>query len=103
MPFERLGDGPHWWSLAAMGFSTFFWLALLGVLVWAASRYLGRRQSEPVPVVDAEPSAVELLRRRYVMGEIDVETFDAMLHHLMVTERGSPSRYEESSARGPIL
>lgn len=103
MPFERFGDGPHWWSLAAMGFSTFFWLALLGVLIWAATRYLGRRQSEPVPVVDAEPSAVELLRRRYVMGEIDVETFDAMLHHLMVTERGGSSRYEESSARGPIL
>jgi hypothetical protein len=56
-----------------------------------------------VPVVDAEPSAVELLRRRYVMGELDVETFDAMLHHLMVTERGGSSRYEESSARGPIL
>ena len=103
MPFERFGDGPHWWSLAAMGFSTLFWLALLGVLVWAASRYLGRRQSEPVPVVDAEPSAVELLRRRYVMGEIDVETFDAMLHHLMVTERGGSSRYEEPTARGPIL
>ena len=103
MPFERFGDGPHWWSLAAMGFSTLFWLALLGMLVWAASRYLGRRQSEPVPVVDDEPSAVELLRRRYVMGEIDVETFDAMLHHLMVTERGGSSRYEESSARGLIL
>jgi hypothetical protein len=22
MPFERFGDGPHWWSLAAMGLST---------------------------------------------------------------------------------
>jgi uncharacterized membrane protein len=102
MPFERFGDGPHWWSLAAMGFSTLFWLALLGALIWAATRYLGQRQPEPVPVVDAEPSAVELLRRRYVMGEIDVETFDTMLHHLMVTEHGGSSRYEEPP-RSPIL
>src|SRR5260370_34762683 len=103
MPFERFGDGPRWWSLAAMGFSTLFWLALLGVLVWAASRYLGRRQSEPVPVVDAEPSAVQLLRHRYVMGEIDVETLDAKLHHLMVAARRRSSRYQESPARGPTL
>src|SRR5690349_6220488 len=103
MQFERFEDGPHRLSLAAMRLATLTYLALLGVLVWPAPRYLGQRQSEPVAVVDAGPSAVELLRRCYVMGVIDVETFDAMLHHLMVTERGGSSRYEESSARGPIL
>src|SRR5258708_19737249 len=84
MPFERFGDGPHWWTLAAMGFSTLFWLALLGVLVWAASRYLGRRQSEPVPVVDAEPAAVELLRRPHALGQIAAETPPPLPPHLLL-------------------
>jgi len=103
MPFERFGDGPHWWSLAAMGVSTLFWLALLGVLVWAASRYLGRRQSEPVPVVDAEPSAgraaaAPLRDGRDRRGDLRCDAPSPDGHRAR-----RPSRYKESSARGPIL
>lgn len=45
-------------------------------------------QARRVRVV-AEPSAVELLRRRYVLGEIDMLTFEEMLDELLATERSS--------------
>jgi hypothetical protein len=35
---------------------------------------------------DEEPSALELLRRRYILGQIDVETFEEMLVEVLELE-----------------
>lgn len=78
-----------WWALANWGLSTLLWLAFFGLLIWAASGYFRQNRAAPTPPAETEVPAIELLRRRYVTGEIDVDTFDAMLHHLLVSDEAS--------------
>ena len=63
-----------------------FWLALLGLAIWALIRWLGRSvlhgKYKNVLSTEEEPSAQEILRRRYARGEIDAETFEQMRQHL---------------------
>ena len=62
------------------------WLALLGLIVWAAVRYFQRAQAAPTTLPSPAPSALELLRQRYVRGEIDLETFETMSRHVIASE-----------------
>jgi hypothetical protein len=39
------------------------------------------------PLTADDPSAFELLRRRYVVGEIDTPTFEEMTGRLLLSER----------------
>lgn len=61
------------------------WIAVPLLLAWAAIR-----AARPQPVIAAaeEPqiSAMEMLRRRYVLGDIDETTFEQMLEHLLDSE-----------------
>ncbi len=94
MPHEHFGHGfyagPHWplfERLLMGGLSTLFWLAVLGALAWAVLRFVRRREAARPPVAfENEPSAIELVRRRYALGEIDVETFEAMTVQLLASE-----------------
>ena len=64
------------WNLA--------WLVLLGLAIWALVRWLIRSAS-PSKHQDfspAEPSALEILQRRYARGEIDAITFEQMRERL---------------------
>jgi uncharacterized membrane protein len=78
--------------------SNLFWLAILIALVVAVVRLLARGsatpfaphhegpffrpQSQPQP----QPSAMEILRRRYARGEIDAVTFDQMRERIEASE-----------------
>jgi uncharacterized membrane protein len=66
------------------------WLALLSIIAWAAIRWFIQRQraaESRQPMIEPNRlSALELLRRRYVLGEIDVMTFEVMLEHLVASE-----------------
>lgn len=72
-------------------------LTLLGLLIWLAGRAIfgrGRNQPAVSPAVASvgtggTVSAVELLRQRYARGEIDGDTFQAMLAQLRAS--GSPT------------
>ena len=69
-----------WPMMLWMVFWNFFWLALVGVAVWALVRWVARMplrsgSQRPVPT---EPSAQEILRQRYARGEIDTPTFEQM-------------------------
>lgn len=94
MPHEHFEPGfyagPHWplWErLLLGGLSTLFWLAILGALAWAVVRFVRQRNAARPPVAFAnEPSAMELVRRRYALGEIDVATFEAMTVQLLASE-----------------
>ncbi len=93
MPHEYFGDGfyagPHWSLLERLlvgGLFTLFWLAVIAALAWAALRFLSRRNAAPPIAYAAEPSALELARRRYALGEINVETFEAMTAQLLASE-----------------
>ena len=76
-------DGMMLAHIVASGLFSLLWLVVLGAAIWGATRLLADRQ--PTAAI-AEPSALELLRRRYVQGEIDVTTFEEMLEYLFATE-----------------
>ena len=59
-----------------------------GLLIWAALRLTSPRTSaitEPA-LTSAAPTAAQQLRRRYVLGEIDVMTFEDMLERIFASE-----------------
>jgi putative membrane protein len=66
-----------------------FWLVILALLIWGLIRLLTtRRRHMHMPpyytpgMPPAQPSAMEILRRRYARGEIDTATFDSMRERL---------------------
>ncbi len=60
------------------------WLVPLAVMLWAAMRPTA--QAVERPATPPQPTAMELLRQRYVLGEIDAMTFEEMLEHVMASE-----------------
>jgi hypothetical protein len=82
--------------LLLSGLSLLPWLAVLGLLAWAALRSWSQQRSAPQtePALGvAGTSAAELLRLRYVLGEIDAVTFEEMLEHILASEaREDPVR-----------
>jgi putative membrane protein len=81
----------------------FFWLIILGLLIWALIRRFSSRR--PMAFYRQEPfynpgmhpgtpptqhSAMEILRQRYARGEIDATTFDQMRERL--ESSGGPSQ-----------
>jgi hypothetical protein len=87
-PYGAYGPGP--WSPVAqlifLGLSNLFWVGLIGLVVWTAIQSFRSGDRTPLPSPVPEPSPLELLRRRYVMGEIDVVTFEEMLQQLLESE-----------------
>jgi putative membrane protein len=72
--------GWSWGGALFMVLSSLFWLGVLGLLLWAAIRWASaftRTSNAP-----SEPSAREILARRYARGEIDIATYEDMLAHL---------------------
>ena len=91
--YHHFDPGPSPWApspfaqLLYFGFSNLFWIGLLGILLWSAIRSLHYQdRASSLPRQAEEPSALELLRRRYVLGEIDVATFEEMLQELLESE-----------------
>jgi hypothetical protein len=66
-----------------------FWLAALGLLIWALVRWLGSRPQTPPP----GPSALEILRQRYARGEIGTATFE----HGSLKRFGPSGQVEQSN------
>ena len=83
------GGGHLWMGLAFMALSLLLWLGIPALLVWAALRWvaprlrgLGLTGAAPV----AQPSAIETLRHRYALGEIDTTTFEQMVERILASE-----------------
>jgi putative membrane protein len=73
----------HDMGVGAWIFMTVFWIALLGVIVWALTSLSDRGQpSEP------RERPEEILDRRLAAGEIDVKTYDELRARL----RGSAEK-----------
>ena len=72
------------WGWFGAGFMMVFWVALLGVAVWAIVRLTNRADSRPAqPAAGAdEPSAQDVLDRRLASGEITVEEHTRLSGHL---------------------
>lgn len=82
-------NGNWGWMLLVMLLNAAIWIALIGLLIWAVSRWLTGRPTSGRPV-DQAPSAMEILRARYARGEIDEATFERMRQQLEAA--GAPDR-----------
>ncbi len=93
-----------WLGLIFMGLSALLWLGIPALLVWAALRWVAPRIRGPLgqafgtPVSAAQPSAIETLRHRYALGEIDAPTFEQMVERILASE----ARERESGDGPPI-
>lgn len=81
------GPGYGWAGFGMMLFWTLVFLALVGLMVWAIARGWQSRNlpMQPPPGTrppQEEPSALEILRRRFARGEIDAATYEAMRERL---------------------
>ena len=96
---DQYGPGGHeWLPLFFMGMSLLWIVAPIAfttLYLW----WRGRR-ARPLLAAGGEgaPSAFEQLRRRYVVGEIDVATFEEMTGRLLISEH-----LEETAERRPPL
>ncbi len=71
-----MGYGMHEWSWAWMLTGGIFWVAVLGIIVWAVTRVAALRQ-------ESHPQdAGDVLDQRYAAGDIDRETYQRMLADL---------------------
>lgn len=74
--------GLNWADALWMGFWTVLWVVLLGLVLWGVLRLLARRPGASSAHVwriqSDEPSALEILNRRYARGEIDAADYDEM-------------------------
>ncbi len=81
-----------WFLLPLLLLGKFFWLVVLGLLIWGVVRRFSARRTPfyrpGVPPV--QPSAMEILRQRYARGEIDAVAFDQMRERLEASS--GPSR-----------
>ncbi|MGZ3666003.1 MAG: SHOCT domain-containing protein [Ktedonobacterales bacterium] len=98
--------------LFGLGFMLLFWGLLFGIPAWFIVRRFGRNRwramaapryptAQTVSAPPA-PSAMEILRRRYVQGEIDHATFEEMMHNLaasLAREQQIPWPNASASAR----
>ena len=96
------------------GLSRLLWIALIGLLIWSLIRWARMRRmrwGQPMtpymphapytgqpfgtPTTDGprpnapvqQPTALEILNRRYANGEIDVATFENMRERILASQR----------------
>ena len=64
-----------------------FWVALLGLILWAVGRLLPGSSGETMH--NNSESALEILDRRIANGEIEMHDWQAQRNALMATQKGS--------------
>jgi uncharacterized membrane protein len=84
--------------------NTLFWLAVAGLAIWLAYRWLRPRVHQPamrsamlgqyVSMASSSFSALEILRRRYAAGEIDGLTFEQMRERLKASYAADDEGYD---------
>lgn len=65
-------DG-HWFG---GGFMWIFWIALILIIFWGARSYTGSGASD-------KQSAIDILKKRYALGEINKDEYDAKKRGLL--------------------
>ena len=67
-----------------MLFMTFFWVAIIVLAIWLVSKlFSGRAGTDIAPTqLPQPPTADEILKQRYVRGEITKEQFEEMRRNL---------------------
>lgn len=75
----HMGDGWGWWMVVGTVWMVAFW----ALLIWGISVLVNRGRDGVASAPPAhEPSALEILERRYARGEISTEEFEEMRRRL---------------------
>lgn len=67
-------DGMGWWMLFGGMWMVVFWAAVIGVVVWAISRF----GSGPSRRTDVAMSPLDIAKSRLAKGDISLEEFEAI-------------------------
>jgi hypothetical protein len=73
-------------QLIYMGLANLFWIGLFGMMVWAVLRSIPSLNRRSLSAPEEEPSALERLRLRYILGQIDIDTFEVGLVEVLELE-----------------
>ncbi len=85
----HMGDGWGWW----MAFGTVFMIAFWLIVIWAIGTLVRRPPGEIPPIRRAEePTALQILERRYASGELTDEEFEEKRRRLVGQSRGTGTR-----------
>jgi hypothetical protein len=88
--FHQYGLPPGAYSPLAgvlyLGLANLFWIGLFGMMVWAVIRSGLSWNQRSLSAPEEEPSALERLRRRYILGQIDIDTFEEGLVEVLELE-----------------
>ena len=82
------------------GLTSLFWIGLLATVIWAAVQAARLPDRRALSMSAAQPSALELLRRSYILGHIDVDTFGEMLMPILESEEFM--KYHQLSPPTPL-
>lgn len=80
------GTGWGWWMI----FGWIWMVVLWGLIIWAVCAVVSRLTERHHTPLTTEPSALDILERRYASGELTHEQFEEMRQHL--TGRGDSRR-----------
>jgi hypothetical protein len=87
--FHQYGPPPGAYSplaqLLYLGLANLFWIGLFGMMVWAVIRSIPAWNQRSLSAPQ-EPSALERLRSRYILGQIDIDTFEEGLVEVLELE-----------------
>ena len=93
-------SAPWWWLAHLLGgvLGLLFWVALIGLVVWAVTRLARGR-----PLVATPPpmSTVDVVRQRYARGEIDETTYMQMMERLSASELQFHDAAQSARPEGP--
>ncbi len=70
----HMGDGWGWWMVVGWLWMLVFW----GIISWAVYAMVTRLGDRSGGGSHSEPTAVEILERRYARGEISADEFEEM-------------------------
>lgn len=74
----HMGDGWGWW----MVFGTLMMVGFWGVLIWAVAALVRGPSNGPERPARRDPTAMEILERRYVSGDLSDEEFETRRRRL---------------------
>jgi hypothetical protein len=78
-------------QLIYLGLANLFWIGLFGMMIWAVLRSTFSLNQRSLSAPEEEPSALERLRHRYILGQIDIEAFEeGLVEALELEEQDRP-------------
>jgi putative membrane protein len=74
----HMGNGTGWWMVFGSVMMVIFWI----VIIWAVTAVVRRPPESGARERRSEPTALQILERRYALGELTDDEFESMKRRL---------------------